>query len=477
MRRHLYVKFLLAYLVFGILGFLTIAFFSAHLTEQYLIRSTGEKLYTEATLLADACSVSYSGSDLDMTSIEPAMESIAVYMGAEGWLMDRQGEIVYNTAGKNEGAVIEDFDPAGIGQAHYTVGRFYGYFDQDIITVYAPVSGNYNVYGYVILHLPLATAVESRDAILNVVYLTFLIIFLLSLILLILFQWSVYRPLKKITVAASQFADGNLDYRCLVRSNDEMGYLAATLNFMAGELCKMEEYQRKFISNVSHDFRSPLTTIKGYLEAMIDGTIPPELHEKYMKLVISETERLTKLTQNTLALQSLESRGTYLDLTDFDINQVIKNTAAAFEGACLPKKITFDLTFSSRTLFVRADLSKIQQVLYNLIDNAIKFSHNGSVIFLETYERYDKVFVSVRDTGIGSPKESQKKIWERFYKTDLSRGKDKKGTGLGLSIVKEIIQAHGQNIDVISTVDVGSEFIFTLQKAPEKATGSSAREE
>ena len=179
------------------------------------------------------------------------------------------------------------------------------------------------------------------------------------------------------------------------------------------------------------------------------------------------TERLTKLTQSTLALQSLESRGTYLEQTNFDINQVIKNTAAAFEAACVPKKITFDLTFSSRNMMVRADMSKIQQVLYNLIDNAIKFSHNTSVISLETYERYDKVFVSVRDTGIGIPKESQKKIWDRFYKTDQSRGKDKKGTGLGLSIVKEIIQAHGQNIDVISTVGVGTEFIFTLPKGGE----------
>ncbi len=468
MRRHLYAKFLLGYLIFGVLSFLTIAFFSAHLTEKYLTQSTGEKLYTEATLLADACSIPYSGSGPDMESAEPAMQSVATYMGASAWLMDRQGEIVYDSSGSGTGQIIESFDPAATGQSHYTIGRFYDYFSQDMITVWAPVSGNYNVYGYVILHLPLSAALESRDAILNIVYLTFLVVFFLSLILLILFQWNVFRPLKKITVAAGQFADGNLDYRCQVRSSDEMGYLAATLNFMAGELCKMEEYQRKFISNVSHDFRSPLTTIKGYLEAMIDGTIPPELHEKYMKLVISETERLAKLTQNTLALQSLESRGTYLELTDFDINQIIKNTAAAFEGACLPKKITFDLTFSSRSLFVRADLSKIQQVLYNLIDNAIKFSHNSSVIFLETSERYDKVFVSVRDTGIGIPKESQKRIWERFYKTDLSRGKDKKGTGLGLSIVKEIIQAHGQNIDVISTVGVGTEFIFTLQKSPEK---------
>lgn len=467
MKRHLYAKFLYGYLVFFVLSFLTIAFFSSRLTEKFLIRSAGEKMHTEAHLLADACSSAYHGVNPNLKNAEPRLDAIADYLEASAWLIDRRGQILYDTADLDTGHIIDEFNPTDAGQTHYIVGRFYDHFAEDTITVYAPISGNYQVYGYVLLHLPVHTALELRDPLLNIVYLTGLAIFVLSLILLIVFQWIVYRPLKKITVAASQFAEGNLDYRCDLESEDEMGYLSNTLNYMASELSGMEEYQRKFISNVSHDFRSPLTTIKGYLEAIIDGTIPPEFHEKYMNLVIHETERLTKLTQNTLALQSLESHGTYLELTDFDINQIIKNTAAAFEGACYPKHITFDLTFSTRSLIVRADLSKIQQVLYNLTDNAIKFSHPHSVISLETSERYDKVFVSVRDTGIGIPKESQKKIWERFYKTDLSRGKDKKGTGLGLAIVKEIIQAHGQNIDVISTVDVGTEFIFSLQKAPE----------
>lgn len=469
--KRLYIKFLLGYLIFGVLGFLTIAFFSSYLTEQYLLRSTGEKMYNEASLLAQECAELYSGANLDLTSAEPDIQALASCMEAAVWLMDRQGEIIYDSSSHDTRHIFTQFNPADAGTKHYTVGYFYDHFPQETITVYAPISGSFQIRGYVLLHMPATTALASRDDILNVVYLTGLILFGLSLILLVLFFLLISRPLKKVTAAASQFAQGNLAYRCDLRSEDEMGYLSKTLNYMASELSKTEEFQRKFISNVSHDFRSPLTSIKGYLEAMIDGTIPTELHEKYMKLVITETERLTKLTQSTLALQSLESRGTYLEQTNFDINQVIKNTAAAFEAACRPKSITFDLTFSSRSLMVRADMSKIQQVLYNLIDNAIKFSHNDSIIWLETYERYDKVFVSVRDTGIGIPKESQKKIWDRFYKTDQSRGKDKKGTGLGLSIVKEIVQAHGQNIDIISTVGVGTEFIFTLPKSSERENG------
>ena len=273
-----------------------------------------------------------------------------------------------------------------------------------------------------------------------------------------------YFPLQKITEGANEYAAGNLEYRIDLNTRDEMGYLAGTLNYMSGELNKLEEYQRNFIANVSHDFRSPLTSIKGYLEAIIDGTIPPEMYEKYLTRVISETERLTKLTQGMLTLNSLDSKG-YLSRSSFDINRVIKDTAASFEGTCEKKNINFELTFSDSMQMVYADLGKIQQVLYNLIDNAIKFSHQDSTIYIQTRIKNEKIFVSVKDTGIGIPKDSVQKVFDRFYKSDLSRGKDKKGTGLGLAIVKEIIQAHGENIDVVSTEGVGSEFIFSLPLA------------
>ena len=197
---------------------------------------------------------------------------------------------------------------------------------------------------------------------------------------------------------------------------------------------------------------------------MLDGTIPPEMQEKYLRIVLSETERLNKLSSSLLTLNKLDGKGTMLEITDFDINTVIRNTAASFEGTCQKKQISIRLLFDSEALSVSADMGKIQQVLYNLIDNAIKFSRPDSTIFIETTERHEKVFVSVKDTGEGIPKDSIKKIWERFYKTDPSRGKDKKGTGLGLAITKEIIQAHNENINVVSTEGVGSEFTFTLPK-------------
>ena len=283
--------------------------------------------------------------------------------------------------------------------------------------------------------------------------------------MILLLAYFVYRPLMKISQVAKMYAKGNFDQRIEVHSQDEIGYLANTMNYMAEELNTLEEDQRKFVSNVSHDFRSPLTSIKGYVEAMMDGTIPIEFQEKYFNIVLFETDRLKKLTEELLTLNSFGSKRGMLDISTFDINAIIKNTAASFEGRCRGRKISIELLFESWHEPVQADMSKIQQVLYNLIDNAIKFSNDNSIIEVETTVKHEKVFVSVKDHGAGIPKDSQKKIWERFYKTDTSRGKDKRGTGLGLAIVKEIIQAHGEHINVISTEGVGTEFTFSLPKA------------
>ena len=140
---------------------------------------------------------------------------------------------------------------------------------------------------------------------------------------------------------ADAFAEGNFSYKIPVHKNDEIGYLAASLNYMANELNTLEDDQRKFISNVSHDFRSPLTSIKGYVEAMLDGTIPPEMQEKYLNIIVFETDRLSKLTQSLLELNKYGSHGTMLDVSEFDINQLIKMTCLTFEGTCKAKRISF----------------------------------------------------------------------------------------------------------------------------------------
>ena len=469
MRSTLYVKFIIIYILFGFLSLFTVATLTSTLTMSKLKSETTSKLYREASLIANDYLPGYFSETTSLSAVRTQLEGMRNYLGCTIWFVDQDGKLI--TSAKTENAYvapleIESFNPAEGGSSQYLIGTYHDYFTEDVITVMAPITKGsaFTTKGYVLLHKPISDLYTQRDGILNTVYLTILVIFLLSFSILVAVHFFIYVPLRRVTEAARQYALGNLEYEVPVTTQDEMGTLSASLNYMSSHLRDMEDYQKKFVANVSHDFRSPLTSIKGYVEAMTDGTIPPELHDKYLKIILFETERLTDLTHDLLALNDYDSKELLLNRETFDIHDMIKHTAASFEGTCTTRKISIELLFCSRSLLVDADKRKIQQVLYNLLDNAIKFSNTESDIVIETTERGDKVFISVKDYGLGIPRDSLNKIWERFYKSDLSRGKDKKGTGLGLAIVKEAIQAHGENINVISTEGVGTEFIFSLSK-------------
>ena len=468
MRKTLYLKFCLAYLIFGFFGFVIVATFVSNMTFEHLRREKADALYKEATLIANTYASDLYDNNTTLDTVKYQLDALDTYLSATIWIINPSGRMILNSSTpmdvENE-VVVENFDPTVTQGSYYTVGTFFDSFDEKMISVFAPITSNYMVRGYVVIHYPISSIQASSDSLLNISYIMLVILFLLSLIIVIFFTEMVYIPLRKITEATEQYAAGNMHYEFSVDSEDEMGYLAASLNYMASEIARSEDNQKKFVANVSHDFRSPLTSIKGYLEAMLDGTSPPEMHEKYLTIVLNETDRLTKLTNSLLTLNNLNTKGVMLERTDFDINQVIRNVAASFEGTCRQKNVAIELVLVGDYLYVNADMGKIQQVLYNLLDNAIKFSHHDSAIKIETTEKRSKIFVSVKDRGIGIPKDDLKLIWDRFYKSDLSRGKDKKGTGLGLSITKEIIHAHGEHINVISTEGVGTEFIFSLPKS------------
>ncbi len=465
MKKTLYLKFILAYFIFGVFSFIIVTTFVPSMTIEHLVREKAEHLYVEAVRIADTYAAGLYASETDLETVKDQLDSLAFYLDSTIRIINPSGRLVLDTdvsLNVEEEVTIENFDPTATSGSYYMVNDFFGNFDRDMISVFSPITYRYVVKGYVVIHCDMQEIQESCNSLLNISYITLVILFLLSLIILIFFTEMVYIPLRKITYATEQYASGNMHYEFQVESDDEIGYLAACLNYMASQIAGAEDDQKKFVANVSHDFRSPLTSVRGYLEAMIDGTIPPEMHDKYLNIVLNETERLTKLTNSLLSLNNLNTKGMLLDRTDFNINQILRTTAASFEGTCCKKTIVIEMILTGEELYVTADMEKIQQVLYNLLDNAIKFSHHDSVIKVETSVKNNKMFVSVKDSGIGIPKDDLKLIWDRFYKSDLSRGKDKKGTGLGLSIVKEIINCHGENINVISTEGVGSEFIFSL---------------
>ncbi len=462
MKLTLSAKLTIGYLVFALISFLLVMLAAAPMLESYLIREDASALYDSAQGIATRIAESgndTADADTIITRLAPIPENHEVNL----WVLSPSGEVIFDKDGKRTGEIIAGFDPAESSD-FYRTGLFYNMFEEEMLSVLAPVTINFQVTEYVTVHMSTANLLQVRDGIMNIMYITLLLLLLIALIALIFFYRSFIRPLRQINYAAAEYAAGNLGHVIPIHRRDEIGGLATTLNGMVAELNKNEEFQREFISNISHDFRSPLTSIRGYLVAMQDGTIPPEMQGKYLDIVINETDRLAGLTQRMLTLNSLHAENALINPVYFDLHDVIRKTCASFEGVCRQKQLRFELNFEVESEMVYADKEKIQQVLYNLIDNAIKFSYKDSAIYIRTREVRDKVFVQVRDTGQGIPKESLPQIWNRFYKSDTSRGKDKSGTGLGLAIVKDIITAHNEQIDCISTEGIGTEFVFRLPK-------------
>lgn len=467
MKSRLIYKFILSFAAATLVAFLVISYVIPKITLNKALQSESDKLYVKATSIASDYGTEYFSNRSESARIGTIFDALGKYIGCDIMLLSSNGEVLIDT-GHSYAAAIADFDPADAGNGHYVRGTFHDIYKEDQISVFYPVEYRFTVQGYVVINKPVSEIRRSITPYSNYNYFTFLITVISLSIIIFLYAMEIIRPLNKLTKAVSAYAKGDFSIKTKLGRSDELGRLSDSLDYMAMELDNLNDYQKKFIANISHDFRSPLTSIKGYLEAMLDGTIPPEMQGRYLNIVISETERLTKLTNNLLTMNSLNN-GSVLDISDFDITTIIRQTIGTCEGICEKKNIKFKLVFSDKALMVTADQSKIQQVIYNLVDNAIKFSNADSSIIISAYEKGDKIMVSVKDFGIGIPKDSISKIWDRFYKTDLSRGKDKKGTGLGLAIVKDIIKAHDEYIDVISTEGVGTEFIFGLPRSKKQS--------
>ena len=407
MRKTLYLKFVLAYLIFGCFGFIIVATFVSSMTMEHLKRERADSLYQEATLIANTYASELYDSKRSLESVKEQLDALSTYLDSQIWIINPSGRMIMTTEEPldvEHENVVEDFDPTVTEGSFYTVGDFFHCFDEEMLSVFAPITSDFKVRGYVVIHTTIASIRASSESLLNISYIMLVIFFLLSLIILIFFTEMVYLPLRKITAATEQYAAGNLHYEFQVDSEDEIGYLAASLSYMASELARGEDNQKKFVANVSHDFRSPLTSIKGYLEAMQDGTIPPELHGKYLGIVLNETDRLITLDRVLLTLNNLNLKGMALEKTVFDINQVIRSTAASFEGTCRQKHIGIELILTGDRLPVVADRGKIEQVLYNLLDNAIKFSYPDSAIKLRPWKSTARCSPRSRTAASASPR-------------------------------------------------------------------------
>ena len=317
----------------------------------------------------------------------------------------------------------------------------------------------------VYMHTPVQEVSAAREKVLKYFLTSGGFAIIVAVLLIYIFSLRLSRPLKQIRYAAARISNGEFEKRVSIRSRDEIGELAKAFNHMASALENIEKMRRGFVANVSHELRTPMTSIRGFIEGILDGTIPPEKHSHYLTIVRDETNRLNRLVTDLLDLAKMEAGEMKLSITDFDINELIRKCVIKLETLLLEKDLSVDADFEEEDLVVSGDPDAIERVVYNLLHNAIKFTPAGGRISIVTKSTRDAAEVTIRDTGIGIGESELDMIWDRFYKSDKSRSRDKTGTGLGLAIVRNIINEHGQRISAQSKLGEGTAFTFTLAKA------------
>lgn len=272
-------------------------------------------------------------------------------------------------------------------------------------------------------------------------------------------------PLKAMSKAAKSFASGKLDVRIPVTGQDEVSELAVAFNDMASSLSELENMRSSFLSNVSHDLRTPMTTISGFIDGLLDGTIPRDKHEYYLRVIGDEVRRLSRLVAALLDVSRIQAGDRKFVMKAFDICEMARVILISFEQKIDKKRLDVEFDIEDENIYVMADHDAIHQILYNICDNAVKFSREGGKYRIRIIEKDRKIFVSVYNEGEGIRSEELPHVFDRFYKSDKSRSLDKTGVGLGLYISKSIIDAHNEEIWVKSKYGEYCEFVFTLKKA------------
>ena len=305
---------------------------------------------------------------------------------------------------------------------------------------------------------------DLLEVIVKAIVIAILWILLAALLAVYLISDRVISPLKDISLAAREFASGKFDVRVPVRGNDEVAELAVAFNSMAEAMDNYDNMRNTFMSNVSHDLRSPMTSISGFIDGILDGVIPPEKHHYYLQIVSVEIKRLSRLVSSLLDLSRIQAGEKKFTMGSFDICEMGREILISFEQKINERALEVDFYCDEERMFAEADRDAIYQILYNLCDNAIKFSSDGGLLQLRiVYQKNRKIEVSVYNEGQGIAPADLPYVFERFYKSDKSRGLNKTGVGLGLFIAKTIMDAHGESIWVESEHGKNCCFHFTLK--------------
>lgn len=469
MKNSIQKKLFITYGITIIIGFGILALALMKIFDQYFIEARKELLYEQGKKVAkEAASVLYLERP-DSKSLANDLQVLDKFLNAHIWVVNSDG-IVVAVSGSNEerilGRIIKEgeLNNLAAGQSIEQQGNFGGMLSEPSLTVGYPVFVNNRFAGGVLVHASLLEIQKNFREIYSLTLWAILVSVAVAYGILYIQIRRISDPLKEISEAAKVIAGGEFQKRLDINTGDEIEELGKSFNNMADSLEKIEENRRNFIANISHDLRSPMTSIRGFIEGIVDGTIPEEKREHYLNIILDESKRLIRITNELLELNNMQQGRLEISNEAFELNETIRRKLIAYEKGITEKKLNVIFSMFEEKSFVLSDQVLMERVLSNLIDNAVKFTPENGSIEIRTSTKENRIIVEVANSGAEISSEELNRVWERFHKGDASRGVYKSGYGLGLAIVKEIISQLNEKIWVSS--DEGLvKFTFTIEKA------------
>ena len=441
------------------------------LVKEYLRETTVSGLQQDAQIIADLAA-SYAVDDsLSSREFMLNLDVAAQVSDSDAIICDSTGKVILcsdalfgcNHQGlRVDKAYLQKVLDAGGDTVTGVIKDLYSDHRYFVLT---PISTSSGTGGIVIVSTPTASTTQILNRISNIFLTAAVFVVLISVLAVSVFARRESRPLRDMARAATAFGHGNLEARVKVEDgySEEMEELAVAFNNMASSLQKSEYQRQEFVANVSHELKTPMTTISGYIDGILDGTIPESRREHYLCIVSDETKRLSRLVRSMLDISQLQKEEGIPEekKMHFDLEECAGQVLVTFEKKINDKGINVDVNMPEHPVYTIANRDYITQVIYNLIDNAVKFCPTGGTLGLTIREGSSKAYVSVSNDGDTIPPEELPLVFDRFHKLDKSRSQNRDGWGLGLYIVKTIVCSHGENISVTSR-DGKTEFTFTM---------------
>lgn len=457
-----------------VISFTMIAFIITSLVGDYAVTQKTQTVTDAALSVKKVLELAYSGESEYNTDLISAMLSAPINNeSVHAFLTDVSGHLIIS----DDINVQAEHIPADIMLQAVSEKGFSGASDlggclpsNSIVSAMPILSDSGEVGAVVFVHTDSRSETAMLSSLLRTIVLSTMWVLIAMLLAIYFVSERTIGPLKSMSRAAKQFASGKLDVRVHVSGNDEIAELAVAFNSMAESIANMEKMRSGFLGNVSHDLRTPMTTISGFVDGILDGTIPKDKHEYYLRIISSEVKRLSRLVKALLDISRIQAGERKFMPEYFDICEMARQILISFEQMIDNKHLEVEFDIDKDSMVAYADVDAIHQVFYNICDNAVKFSREGGLLRVSVKSIEKKIHVFVYNEGSGIPEEDIPYVFERFYKTDKSRSLDRTGVGLGLFIARSVIEAHGEKIEVRSVQNEYCEFEFTLREGKEQRT-------